>query len=137
MADRTSAEPSETSPLLGKGSIPSTITYLESGGSPVGPLPSSNAAEAERTSDHGSDVPTDANLGADEENGLARQATADSGRDVQFKGLPDVRKQLKFILPAVAIGIFLSAADQTLVASAAGSIGSSLNDLKSTSWIAT
>lgn len=41
------------------------------------------------------------------------------------------------ILPALAIGVFLAAADQTIVVSSYGKIGSDLNALDSTSWLAT
>jgi MFS family permease len=44
---------------------------------------------------------------------------------------------MKYILPAVAIGIFLSAADQTIIVSSYGKIGSDLDALNLTSWIAT
>lgn len=46
------------------------------------------------------------------------------------------RKQL-WILPALAIGVFLGAADQTIVVSSYGKIGSELNALNKTSWLAT
>lgn len=55
----------------------------------------------------------------------------------EYEGLPEVQKKLKYVFPAIAIGVFLSAADQTLVVSAYGRIGSELNALSSTSWIAT
>ncbi|KAJ5895020.1 hypothetical protein N7495_006711 [Penicillium taxi] len=64
----------------------------------------------------------------------------ESGESVedQIKApFPDARKQLKFILPAVSIGIFLSAADQTIIMASYGQIGSDLNALNLTSWIAT
>lgn len=55
----------------------------------------------------------------------------------QYQGLPDVKKQLKFILPAVSVGVFLSACDQTIIISSYGRIGSELKALNNTSWIAT
>lgn len=78
-------------------------------------------------------------------------------QEIQYPRLPEVRKKLKYILPAPAITIrvrkqplidvsqlaidntqvFLSAADQTLVAASYGSIRSDLNALNNTSWIAT
>ncbi|MCJ1464315.1 hypothetical protein MMC07_002928 [Pseudocyphellaria aurata] len=61
----------------------------------------------------------------------------EASRETQYEGLPEVKKQLKFILPAVSIGLFLAAADQTIVASAYGKIGSDLNALNKTSWIST
>ncbi|PNS21847.1 hypothetical protein CAC42_445 [Sphaceloma murrayae] len=53
------------------------------------------------------------------------------------EGNPEVRKRLPYILPAIAIGVFLSAADQTIIVSSYGRIGSDLHALSSTSWIAT
>ncbi|KAI9682042.1 MAG: hypothetical protein M1817_000096 [Caeruleum heppii] len=54
-----------------------------------------------------------------------------------FEGLPEVHKRLKYMLPALAIGVFLSAGDQTIIVSSYAKIGSELNALNSTSWIAT
>lgn len=59
------------------------------------------------------------------------------GRKAQYTGNTALRKQMPYILPALAIGIFLSAADQTIIVSSYGKIGSDLNALSSTSWIAT
>ena len=42
-----------------------------------------------------------------------------------------------WVLPALAIGCFLSAADQTIVLSSYGQIGSELDALDKTSWLAT
>ena len=53
------------------------------------------------------------------------------------EGLPEIRKQMKYIMPALAIGVFLTAADQTIIVSSYGKIGSELNAMQSTSWIAT
>ncbi|KAJ5579663.1 uncharacterized protein N7459_005648 [Penicillium hispanicum] len=50
---------------------------------------------------------------------------------------PDAQKQLKYIVPAISIGIFLSAADQTIIMASYGQIGSDLKALNLTSWIAT
>ncbi|KAG4435853.1 hypothetical protein IFR05_008679 [Cadophora sp. M221] len=52
-----------------------------------------------------------------------------------FEGNPDVNMRLLF--PAVALGILLSAADQTIIVSSYGKIGSDLQALNNTSWIAT
>ncbi|PWW75990.1 MFS general substrate transporter [Tuber magnatum] len=49
--------------------------------------------------------------------------------------IPGVK--LKLILPAMAIGIFLAAMDNTIVVSSYGAIGSDLKELNRTSWIAT
>ncbi|KAI5821460.1 major facilitator superfamily domain-containing protein [Pyronema omphalodes] len=44
---------------------------------------------------------------------------------------------LKYILPALGIGIFLAAMDNTIVVSSYGEIGNDLKELNRTSWIAT
>ncbi|CZT15559.1 related to transporter (major facilitator superfamily) [Ramularia collo-cygni] len=59
------------------------------------------------------------------------------GDQVKHQGLPEVKKRMKYIFPAVAIGVFLSAADQTIIVSSYGRIGTELNALNKTSWIAT
>jgi MFS family permease len=53
------------------------------------------------------------------------------------KGLPEVKARMKYIFPAIAIGVFLSAADQTIIVSSSGKIGSELDSLSLVSWIAT
>ena len=52
-------------------------------------------------------------------------------------GMPGVRKRLPYVVAAVGVGIFLGAADQTIIVSSYGRIGSDLNALNQTSWIAT
>ncbi|KAI9784048.1 MAG: hypothetical protein M1816_001079 [Peltula sp. TS41687] len=47
------------------------------------------------------------------------------------------RKKAMWIMPALAIGVFLFAADQTIVVSTYGKIGSEMRALNNTSWIAT
>lgn len=54
-----------------------------------------------------------------------------------FEGNADVAKIMWLLFPAVSIGVLLSAADQTLVVTTYGKIGSDLNALNNTSWIAT
>src|SRR5438105_2019780 len=48
-----------------------------------------------------------------------------------------MRARLQFIFPALATGIFLSAADQTIVVSSYGRIGSDLSGLEKAPWLAT
>ncbi len=82
----------ETSPLLAKP----IITLLESGDAPNGVLP--NGGSSNGTLD---DPPKP---GEDEE----RQAN-DGERSPQYEGMPEVKKKLKYIVPAVAIGVCHSA----------------------------
>ncbi|KAJ5092960.1 hypothetical protein N7456_008821 [Penicillium angulare] len=49
----------------------------------------------------------------------------------------DAQNRLKYIIPAVSLGIFLAAADQTIIMASYGQIGSDLKALNLTSWIAT
>ncbi|KAL2017567.1 hypothetical protein VTK56DRAFT_1940 [Thermocarpiscus australiensis] len=49
----------------------------------------------------------------------------------------NVRARLKFVFPSLAIGIFLAAADQTIIVSSYGRIGSSFDELDKTAWLAT
>lgn len=49
----------------------------------------------------------------------------------------DAIKSVWWTLPALAIGIFLSAADQTIVVASYGKIGSEFKAMNRTSWIAT
>ncbi|KAK2810694.1 hypothetical protein FQN50_002737 [Emmonsiellopsis sp. PD_5] len=79
--------------------------------------------------------PNPAISGGDEE--AVGQNEADSAREAQYSGLPEAQKKLKYIVPAVSIGIFLSASDQTIIVSSYGKIGSDLQALNLTSWIAT
>lgn len=47
------------------------------------------------------------------------------------------RKNIKSLLPVLAIGIFLAFLDQSIVAAINGDIGSDLHALRNVSWIAT
>ena len=59
------------------------------------------------------------------------------GSNGQDEGIEEMDKTRLWVLPALAIGCFLSAADQTIVLSSYGQIGSELNALNKTSWLAT
>lgn len=48
-----------------------------------------------------------------------------------------MKKKMKVIFPALTIGVLLSAADQTIIVSSYGKIGSELKALNNVSWIAT
>jgi MFS family permease len=57
--------------------------------------------------------------------------------DTKLPPASAARAQLPYIMPALAIGVFLAAADQTIIVSSYGRIGSDLDALSKTSWIAT
>ena len=84
----TDDTPSETSPLL-----PQTTSVLpEPADASNGPLPNGTSQNGQ-TETNGKHV--------DEE----RVQDDDERRERQYQGLPEVKKQLKFIVPAVAIGV--------------------------------
>ncbi|KAL3466476.1 hypothetical protein BJX64DRAFT_274472 [Aspergillus heterothallicus] len=56
----------------------------------------------------------------------------DAGKDSSQRAL-----NVRYIFPAISVGVFLSAADQTIIVASYGKIGSDLNALNLTSWIAT
>ncbi|KAF4549679.1 Multidrug resistance protein fnx1-like protein 2 [Elsinoe fawcettii] len=84
-----------------------------------------------------------AKLADGHQNGAATYGTTDDPENATpaeppaYEGNPEMRKRLPYILPAIAIGVFLSALDQTIIVSSYGHIGSDLHALNSTSWIAT
>ncbi|KAK3217371.1 hypothetical protein GRF29_1g2802373 [Pseudopithomyces chartarum] len=75
--------------------------------------------------------------GPDDVDGDQLERQPSNGDASLHQGMPEVRKRMKYIFPAICIGVFLSAADQTLVVSTYGTIGTELKALNSTSWIAT
>lgn len=79
---------SETSPLLPKP----TNLLPEPADAPNGALP--NGA-------NGNDHTHDVNKSVNEE----EASTDQDGRERQYQGMPEVKKQLKYIVPAVAIGV--------------------------------
>ncbi|KAL8717365.1 MAG: hypothetical protein Q9225_005384 [Loekoesia sp. 1 TL-2023] len=109
-------EPTETSPLLRK----SPDVLPEPGDAPIGPLPSGSGIDGQT-------------------NGVVKDGGDEESQDrvTEYQGMPEVKARLKYILPAIAIGIFLSAADQTLIVTMYGKIGSDLKALNKTSWVST
>lgn len=113
--------PTETSPLLAKP--------FEDSPQPIEP---SSGLVPDSTATNGAPVDPE----HDGEDGLARQTSLE-GRQKQYAGDPDVKKRMIYMFPALAIGVFLAAADQTIIVSSYGIIGSELDALQKTSWIAT
>lgn len=111
-------EATETSTLLAKPTLPDPAL------SPNSVPPSEVGATRRQNEDP---KPTE-----DEESQINGQ-----GRGHQYEGMPEVKAKLWYIVPAVGIGIFLSAADQTIIISCYGKIGSDLKSLENTSWVAT
>ncbi|KAL8651875.1 MAG: hypothetical protein Q9210_003011 [Variospora velana] len=109
-------DPTETSPLLRKLSYVPPEPEHEADGT----LPKGSSVDGQ-TDDPGKH-------GGDEES---------QDHVTEYQGMPEVKEKLKYILPAVAIGIFLAAADQTLIVTMYGKIGSDLEALNKTSWVST
>lgn len=80
--------PTETSPL-----IPKSRSTLPQPDAPNGTL-SNGIGSNGRVQEN--------NKSVDEEEALSDE----EGRERQYQGLPEVQKQLKYILPAVAIGVW-------------------------------
>lgn len=68
---------------------------------------------------------------------LPKQRSDESRNDDEDPEGDAIRKSVWWTLPALAVGIFLSAADQTLVVASYGTIGTEFSALNKTSWIAT
>ena len=81
--------PLETSPLLPKDAD----ILPESGSAPERGFPSSTDTIGHTNA---STKPQDEERQDDEED-----------REVQYKGMPDVRKKLKYILPTLAVGVYI------------------------------
>ncbi|KAI1426246.1 MFS multidrug transporter [Xylaria sp. FL1777] len=107
----TTQDRSETAPLLG-------------------PRHGASASPDEAASSHG----TSTGSGHDAENGSQQaEAVADGGSG----DTPKLGARKAALVPALAIGVFLVSLDQTLTIATYGKIGSELQALSSTSWIAT
>jgi len=119
----------------------STPLLTEQAPTPIDAIDHDTGFVAANTADYGTkgDNQADAEHGqmdteAQEEDDNPQQQ---DGGKVQYTSEPDMRSQMKYIMPALAIGVFLSAADQTIIVSSYGKIGSDLDALSETSWIAT
>ncbi|KAI1183928.1 major facilitator superfamily domain-containing protein [Nemania serpens] len=110
--------PAETAPLLGPG------------------LGDATSGSLNKTTSQGTFAGSSGDVGigaADTENGSSHAGTDINGSST------DSAKPVKMaaLFPALAIGIFLVALDQTLTIATYGKIGSDLQALNSTSWVAT
>ena len=83
--------PSETSPLIPK----SRSTLPQPPDAPNGTVPHEIGKNSHAQEDGKS---------VDEE----EAHSDDEGRERQYQGLPEVKKQLKYIVPAIAIGVWLA-----------------------------
>jgi hypothetical protein len=116
--------PSENTPLLSR---PETLQEV----TPI-PIDSNEGATSENSNinEDGNQMPEDA------DGGFLERQTALEDRSKLYEGMPEVMKSMKYIFPAIAIGVFLAAADGTIIVTSYGKIGSELHALNKTSWIA-
>lgn len=93
------------------------------------------------TSYGSSTVPSSgATIVGDDEVTNGSSATVESGgarEEVAREGLPEMAKKMHILMPAIGIGIFLSALDQTLIVATYAKMSSDLEALNRTSWIST
>ena len=93
MTTSTHSQPTETSPLLPKpdhlSEIPPYPVDLSAGLVPKGAGPYENEQHNDEA----------------EDGGVVERQVSNSGRLKQYEGLPEVRKNMKYIIPAVAIGV--------------------------------
>lgn len=92
--------------------------------------PSLHRANSSR-SNHSAGLEVDEEHQANSDDGPPQEATNDSSSESSKV----IRSRIT-LLATVAIGVFLAAADQTIIVSSYGKIGSELDALNKTSWIA-
>lgn len=124
--DAFNGQPTETSPLL-KKTAPQPIEP-SNGIAPDAAI--ANGSVQENGSIHSTrDGEGDVEAGDTD--------AADKTNAQETEGIEHMKSRMKYIFPALTIGVLLSAADQTIIVSSYGRIGSELDALNSTSWIAT
>ncbi|KAL1297867.1 hypothetical protein AAFC00_006390 [Neodothiora populina] len=129
MSTRGSADgqPTETSPLLGNKPLqtidPADAIVQNASVTTNGTF----EADGSTLQDGGSGNASD---DVEQADGSPHKPTTDAG-------IEHMKSRMKYIFPALTIGVLLSAADQTIIVSSYGKIGSELHALSSTSWIAT
>lgn len=106
-------EPTEVSPLLGRDIDDHAASNGQNGG--INGSSHAHASAENGNGNHGGDG------AGDQEEGPVSKTTP----------------KLHFLLPALAIGIFLSALDQTLIIATYAKMSSDLHALNRTSWIST
>lgn len=82
--------PSETSPLLSKNAV--GATYIDQG---AGIAPQGTAETSVLAQEYNGGV-------------IERQTSDNEGRRKQFEGIPEIRKKMKYIMPALGIGVSAS-----------------------------
>lgn len=91
--------PTETSPLL-----PKRKPLQE-----VEPIPIDPGVGVAPEGVHSNEPESDTEASADADSGDLERQVTNEGRIKQYEGMPEVKKKMKYILPALAIGV--SAAD--------------------------
>lgn len=106
----TGASSAETSPLLGTGAEPA-------------PNKSNGTFE-------------DRERSAEDQERVDGTGEATNDGSIRREGMPEVAAKMPVLLPAISVGVFLCAIDQLLAVATYAKIGSDLNALNNTSWIA-
>lgn len=128
--------PSERSPLLRHGDYGTqdTSTSVQGRGNPASSNRIIVGEDATTTiGDNASSSETSIDI---EHNSLTRTSSLSPSRGAQSKGTRSAAAKMRYIMPAVSVGVFLTAADQTIIVSSYGRIGSDLSALNLTPWIA-
>jgi len=102
MTHQTMSSPSETSPLLSSDvrAVQTKDPVDVSAANFTAGRPKDNGHEDGTTVDG---IKTNGTLTEDDQ--LERQSSIDNAREAQFKGNEEVAKKLKYILPAVGVGV--------------------------------
>lgn len=130
-ARNSDTEPTETSPLLSKpDTLPEPSSHPLDPSAGLVPEGADPYHDEETTADSSETLVSPA-----DSSDLERQTTPTS--IAKHDGMPEVRKRMWVIFPAVSIGVWLAAADQTIIVSSYGKIGSEMKALNKTSWVAT
>lgn len=132
----TSNQPTETSPLLAP-EAPRHTPDLP----PIDPTVAVASRETDIAASYGSIEPSPSTTVVETPVSGASENGHKLDDEERQDGIPAAsgpeRQRMRYIFPAVALGVFMAAADQTIIVSSYGKIGTDLNALSSTSWIAT
>ncbi|GAM89435.1 hypothetical protein ANO11243_074730 [Dothideomycetidae sp. 11243] len=136
MADRQN-DASERTPLIPKHPPPTLPADAAESVAPEGPHAAAPWSANGTIKGQSGNLYEGAVAGRDEDAEDQLTGSAPDEDPAASVGNPEVRKRLPYIMPAIAIGVFLSMAQQTFIVSSYSTIGSDLNALSRTSWIAT
>ncbi|PHH90977.1 hypothetical protein CDD83_2047 [Cordyceps sp. RAO-2017] len=113
----SSGHASGTDPSVAEAAVGVSTPLLGAGHSPPSLVPGPSEAATRPDPDAGQD--------------------ADGDRAAERNGIPALADKMHLILPAVGIGLFLAAFDQTVTMASYARLGSDLDALNSVSWVTT